>query len=183
MSRDLVALTIPDLSSFARRLRAELAKAPAVPGHLGLLSMVARAGGFGNYQHLKVQAGAVPAKPIGAETSRGPTAPDQRRIDPALRCFDRTAKMQRWPSRTKVQALCLWALWAVLPARVVLSEKVVNARIDDWHGFGDRALLRRSLIDHGLFSRSADGREYRRIEREPPPEARAVFGALRSPGP
>lgn len=42
--------------------------------------------------------------------------------------------------------------------------------LDLWHGFGDRALLRRSLIDGKLVERTLDGRAYWRVEREPPPE-------------
>ena len=86
--------------------------------------------------------------------------------------------MQRWPSKTAVQALCVWALWSVLPARVALSEKEMNARVDAWHGFADRAILRRSLIGHGLFRRTPDGSEYRRIEPVPPADALALIRAV-----
>ena len=58
-----------------------------------------------------------------------------------------------------------------------LSEREVNAALDGWHGFADRALLRRSLIDHGLFSRTEDGRLYRRIEGAPSATAAALIKA------
>jgi Uncharacterized protein conserved in bacteria (DUF2087) len=45
------------------------------------------------------------------------------------------------------------------------------------HLFGDHALLRRTLFDGGLVSRSVDGREYRR-ERKPPAEAIALIQYL-----
>lgn len=171
MPRDPVALTIPDLSSFAKRLRAELIGAAAFPGLLSLLNMLARAGGFGKFQHLKAASVGAPPAVAGAPS-------DPRRNERALRLFDDRGRMKRWPSKTSLQGLCLWVLWSTLPARVGLSEKDLNARIVAWHLFGDRALLRRSLIDHRLFERTQDGREYRRIEREPPEAARAVIRAL-----
>lgn len=176
MPRDPVALTIPDLSSFAKRLRAELIGAADFPGHLSLLNMLARAAGLENFQHLKV-ASAGP-QPPGVRPAEAIAPSDPRRIERALRLFDDQRRMIRWPSKTSLQELCLWVLWSTLPARVGLSEKDLNARIDAWHLFGDRALLRRSLIDLRLFERTQDGREYRRIEREPPEEGRAVIRAL-----
>jgi hypothetical protein len=47
------------------------------------------------------------------------------------------------------------------------------------HRFGDSALLRRELFDGGWVSRTPDGSDYRRIEREPPPEALALIQHLR----
>ncbi|WP_339037370.1 DUF2087 domain-containing protein [Bradyrhizobium symbiodeficiens] len=48
------------------------------------------------------------------------------------------------------------------------------------HAFADDALLRRALCDHGLVFRTADGREYRRIERRPPTEATALLRHLKA---
>lgn len=173
MPRDPVALTIPDLSAFARRLRAGLTGAADIPGHLTLLNLLARAGGYANFQHLKAAAPLAAAPPVPAAAA----APDPRRMARVLSLFDDRGRMVRWPSKTSVQALCLWVLWSRLPARTAMSEPELNARIDAWHLFGDRALVRRSLIDHRLCERTQDGREYRRIERQPPEEAAAIIRA------
>ena len=53
MPREAIALSIPDLSDFARRLGRDLEAADPRPGHLSLLNMIARAAGFRNYQHLR----------------------------------------------------------------------------------------------------------------------------------
>ena len=172
MPREFVALSIADLSDFARRLRADLARAAGVPGHLRLMNMLARAAGYSNFQHLRA------ARPSGPAQAAPQAAVDPKRLDKALRHFDAGGRLARWPNRTGMQALCLWVLWARLPARQTLSEPQINRLIDDLHLFGDRAILRRSLIGHGLFERSADGRAYRRIERQPPAEAKAIIGLL-----
>jgi hypothetical protein len=39
-------------------------------------------------------------------------------------------------------------------------------------------LLRRELCDHDLLTRTADGRQYRRVERPPSPEALALIRHL-----
>ena len=59
------------------------------------------------------------------------------------------------------------------------TEKQVNAQLEATHLFGDHALLRRELVDGGWLTRKRDGSDYRRIEREPPPEALALLQRLR----
>lgn len=179
MPRMAIPLTIPDLSDFARNLRRELAASAAPPGHLALLNMLARAGGLGNFQHLRASAARTVTPPAARQTET-PPAPeaDPRKVAVALRLFDAEGRMVRWPKKTSVQMLCIWALWARLPARSPMTEAEVNRIAEDFHLFGDRALLRRSLIDHGLAERAADGSRYVRIERAPPPEAAAVIREL-----
>ncbi|WP_347313281.1 DUF2087 domain-containing protein [Defluviimonas sp. SAOS-178_SWC] len=170
MARDAIAFHVNDLSAFARSLRKGLGEEGSLPGHLALLNHIARAGGFRNYQHLKALASA------GAGLKTEPV--DEKRLAQALRSFDAEGRMVRWPAKTGMQGLCLWALWARLPVRQEVTEAEVNAILDRWHLFGDRALLRRSLIDHGQATRSIDGRAYRRTEAAPPAEARALIRAL-----
>lgn len=176
MPRTSVCLTIDDISAFSRHLRTDLQRFPGVPTHLGLMNMLARAAGHANFQHLKATA-AVHGAPAPASVAPAPAAPDSRMVALASRCFDATGRMVRWPAKTSVQGLCLWVFWARMPARRDLSERTVNAALEDWHGFGDRALLRRSLIDHGLFSRTEDGRVYRRIEATPSATAQVLIRA------
>ncbi|OYX44314.1 MAG: hypothetical protein B7Z02_06070 [Rhodobacterales bacterium 32-67-9] len=169
MARDAIALEIHDVSTFAQALRRALSEEDGLPGHLGLLNKIARAAGFRNFQQLKAQ---VPAEPAPAEPV------SEKRLAQVLRCFDGQGRVNRWPGKTSHRGLVLWAIWAHLPARTEMSEPEVNAVIERWHTFGDRALLRRSLIDHRLATRQTDGRGYRRVEGEPPAEARVLLRRL-----
>lgn len=138
------------------------------------MNMMARAAGYANFRHLKAKA-PVQATLTGASVDPLPALADRRMIALASRCFDATGRMVRWPTKTTVQGLCLWVFWARMPARQDLSEREVNEAPEDWHGFADRAFLRRSLIDHGLFSRTEDGCMYRRIEGAPSATAAALI--------
>lgn len=167
MPRDPVAITINDLSTFSKSLRLSLQQTDALPSHAAFLSLVAKAAGYKNFQHLKAD---TPEK-----------APfDHKALDRALRVFDQGV-MQRWPKQTKIQGLCLWAFWAALPARTDLTEKQINAAMNTRHSFGDPALLRRSLIDHRMATRTIDGKTYRRIEQAPPAEGLALIQAVQRP--
>lgn len=166
MPRDLISLTIPDLSAFAKALRADLVALPELPGHLTLLGLLARAAGYKNYQQLK----ATPAAPAAP--------PDLKRLHKAQRAFDSAGRMQAWPGQTATQRLCLWVLWSRLPARRDLTEAEVNAILLDSATFGDHVLLRRSFIDHKMMTRTQDGSIYRRIEQTPPPEALGLIHAV-----
>ena len=62
--------------------------------------------------------------------------------------------------------------------RFGLPEEELNRLLRAAHLFGDHALLRRELCDRGLVARTKDGREYRRVERQPSPEARELIRHL-----
>ncbi|WP_438956218.1 DUF2087 domain-containing protein [Cognatiyoonia sp.] len=68
--------------------------------------------------------------------------------------------------------------WNLLPAKTDLIETQVNEIVQNAERFGDHVLIRHSLIDHGLVTRTRDGRTYRRIEQSPTSEARTVIRAL-----
>jgi len=164
MTRAAIPLAISDLSAFARALRLRLSPLKELPGHEAMLSHLAAAAGYRNWQHLVAVTEPTPA----------PAAPDPaalRRAERAAQVFDDQGRMKHWPAQTALQAMCLWVLWSRLPAAQNLSDPEVNAALKEWNLFGDHALLRRSLIDHRMVSRSADNRVYRRIEQAPPPEA------------
>ncbi|WP_341365856.1 DUF2087 domain-containing protein [Yoonia sp. BS5-3] len=168
MPRALQPITIADLSAFTKNLRQDLQKRDDLPGHAAMLSMVAKAAGYQNYQHLRAD-----QSPATAQTQT-------KQLDRALRVFE-GGIMTRWPKQTSVQALCMWAFWAALPARTDLGEKDVNEILRAGHSFEDHALLRRSLIDHKLVTRTKDGKTYRRIERAPPSDAKALIKAAQRP--
>ncbi|TKA96711.1 DUF2087 domain-containing protein [Cereibacter changlensis] len=180
MPRHPVPLSIADLSSFSRALAVGLRTAEGPPSHLALMNLLARAAGFRNFQHLRAEPQSAPQTGAGlAETiappSSAPETVDQRRVERALRQFAPDGQLARWPSRRALQELCLWVIWSRLPAGVSMAEPAMNAHLNALHLFGDPALLRRDLVDMGLFRRAADGTDYRRIERAPSPEALAAI--------
>ncbi|MBO9476866.1 DUF2087 domain-containing protein [Shimia sp. R11_0] len=167
MSKDVIPLYVADVSAFTKTLRAALSDRDSLPGHATMLTLVAKAAGFQNHQHLK------------ADTSATAPTLDELALKRALRVFDENGLMNRWPKWTKVQGLCLWPFWARLPAHQDISEKQVNEVLKAGLGFDDHVLLRRSLIDHKLATRTIDGRVYRRIEQRPTPEALALMKRLK----
>ena len=165
MPRDTISITISDLSTFTKTQRNSLIKQYTLPGHASMLTLVSKAAGYDSFQHLKA------AKPsIQPE-------PQDKKLQKALKVFE-NGIMTRWPNQTAIQGLCLWVFWAALPARTDLSEKDINTLVKSGHSFGDHALLRRSLLDHKLVTRTADGKIYRRIEQAPPPEARILLATI-----
>jgi len=164
MSRDPLALVIPDLSQFAKRLREEF---PDAPSHLETLGLIARAAGYRNYQHLKARLEEAPVE-----------APDTRAVTRAARFFDEKRRFAEWPAKTGVQALCLWVIWAQLPPDQELTEREISARIHDLCSFRDAAQIRRAMIEHKMLCRTTDGQVYQRIEQKPSPEGRALISRI-----
>ncbi|MCO5730975.1 DUF2087 domain-containing protein [Rhizobium sp. SSA_523] len=179
MSRDVHALTVPDISALARSLRRALEARDARPSHLELLNLLARGAGFRNFQHLKASDNAA-ARLQALEAAARPEPVDHRRIEQVLRCFDAQAVMARWPKKTSQQKLALWWCWAQIPARQDLPETRVNEILKSLNGFGDHVLIRRELIDWGMMSRSQDCRIYRRIEQQPPADAGELIRHLQA---
>lgn len=101
-----------------------------------------------------------------------------KRVDRVARCFDPSGRLQRWPSRRADQLLALWVVWSYLTSDRQLSEDEVNSMLRDWHDFDDYVLLRRELVDLDLLRRTPDGRVYRRISHDMPPEAEALLTRL-----
>ncbi len=161
-----------DLTLFVRSLAKQLGDAS--PPHLVLMNMAARAAGFQNVQHMRsVHA----AGQRLARVADGPPV-DARMVERALHQFDANGCLVRWPSKRNVQTLALWALWARLPPAQSMMEREVNERLNLEHMFKDPATLRRTMISAGLLTRRNDGTNYRRVEQEPPAEAKALIQAL-----
>ena len=165
MPKEVTPLFIADVSAFTRTLRNSLSNQQEVPGHAAMLALVAKAAGYRNHQHLR--------------STRSEPALDELALKRAKRVFDAYGRMMRWPKQTKVQGLCLWPFWARLPSHRDMAEPEVNAVLQEGLSFNDHVLLRRSLIDHSLATRSTDGSIYRRVERKPTPEALALMNYLR----
>ncbi len=174
MSKLHVPFAVTDITTLARSLREQLGKLNHAPSHVEMLNMLARASGHANFQHLRADAQA---------QSRLSTVPPEERVDHArvekvLRHFDDAGTMIRWPSKTNHQTLCLWVIWSRIPADLRFSEREINQFINESHSFGDHALLRRSMIDTHMLTRTPDGRLYRRIEKKPDPDALALLASI-----
>ena len=178
MARTPIAFVAGDISALAKSVRAQLLERTSPPGHVELLNILARATGHRNYQHFRARAAGSSVDDRVAPASQG-DAVDLKRVQRAARHFDDHGRLLRWPARHSMQQLSLWVLWAGFPPRCSLAEAQVKALLNRQHAFADDALLRRALCDHGLIVRTADGRDYRRIERRPPSDATALLRHLK----
>lgn len=177
MSRTVLPLHAEDISALARSLRGQLVTLPQPPSHLEMLNMLARANGFRNFQHLRAQVEAreqVQSPPPAAP----PPVVDYVKVKRLARFFDGQGRLLRWPGKLSQRVACLWVIWSKLPPRRRCNEKEIKQILENCHLFGDHALLRRFLCDLGLVNRTADCREYWRMERQPPAEALALIRHL-----
>ncbi len=79
--------------------------------------------------------------------------------------LDSEGRLTLWPSKRSLQRVTLDYLANKLETNKVYSEKEVNTLLNQWHTFGDPALLRRELYENGLVNRRKDGTEYWRTPR------------------
>ncbi|MQQ07023.1 DUF2087 domain-containing protein [Epibacterium sp. SM1979] len=127
-----------------------------------MLTHVARAAGYKNFQHLRDQ------------NQPEPQA-NRKQVDRAARYFDARGQWARWPLKRGVRELCLWVIWTGIPARQTFNERQISAVIDEMTVFHDPAQIRRSLVEMDLMTRDIDGSNYIRLEKPMPPEARALL--------
>ena len=176
MSRELIPFSAGDISALARSLREQLSQLDHTPGHVEMLNLLARSVGHRNFQSLRADAAARQRLEQAASTVSAPV--DHKRVERALRCFDADRRLTSWPARTNLQELCLWVLWSALAPRTPFTELELNGWLRARHTFADHALLRREMCDRRLVSRTADGREYRRVEQRPPADAAELIHLL-----
>ncbi|BCM81799.1 DUF2087 domain-containing protein [Methylobacterium indicum] len=184
MPRDPIPFATGDVSALAKSLRAQWASRASPPSHVEMLNMLARAAGHRNFQQFRARGDrrppAPPQPPVDAD-SEAETGADTGAVLRAARFFDPEGRLRRWPAQRSIQDLCLWAIWARIPAGRRFDEREVSALLAALHLFGDPAILRRTMCHIGLMTRTPDGREYRRIERPPSPEGAALIRLLRAP--
>ena len=179
MSRSSLPYYAGDISALARALKARLAGCDHTPGHIELLNMLAQSVGCRNYQHFRAQVTARDA----LTTATPPAAPvDYVVVKQLARYFDPAGRLAGWPSKFSYHEPCLWVLWSKLPPRQTLTEDQINRLLQDNHLFRDPAMLRREMANRGMVKRTADCREYRRVERQPPAEALALIRHLTASG-
>ena len=90
-------------------------------------------------------------------TAETPTVRTLRRF------LDNEGRLKAWPSKLAYRTLALeWLATHFEPARRY-HEREVNELLNGLHAFGDWALLRRALYDHGYLDRERDGSAYWRV--------------------
>lgn len=183
MPRELTPLVAADLSTFAKTLRAQWAerheRGAGVPSHVEMLNLLARAAGHRNVQALRA------APPVRAMAPvHGPRDPTlSEAADRALRQFDASGRLARWPAKRALQVAVLWGLWLRFDAKRRYSEREVNEVLNAHHSFGDHCILRRELVELKLLTRTAGGAEYRKVAARPDAEVIALLSALRQRSP
>jgi hypothetical protein len=179
MSRTQIAFASADISALARSLKEQLTTLGETPSHVQMLNMLAKSAGYRNFQHLKAEAEAAPVARATVVPQPPASEPiNEARVARALNYFGPGGRLVSWPAKTSHQELCLWVLWARYPAREVMDERGISAWLNAHHDFGDPAILRRTMVTMGLVTRTQDGREYRRVERKPPPELGPLLARL-----
>lgn len=95
-----------------------------------------------------------------------------------LRPFvDEDGRLNRWPSRHKVQRMAATLLAARFERGREYTEAEVNFLLIESHTFGDWAIIRRSLVDWRYLDRESNGSRYRLRDDAPTEfEAAAVGG-------
>ena len=204
MTRTVVPYAAPDISALARLLERSLADHQIthgrLPGHVEMMNLLARGAGKRNLQQLQAEAAAAPL-PAAASASTASadfwfdapelldpaTTPNLEAAAPrlseraakALKCFDSSGRLTRWPPKLSQQRLAMWVLWTQFDGKRVYTEREVNEVIKRWHTWGDHVTLRRELINHRLMSRKSDCSEYRKLPARPDDEARWLLRAWR----
>ncbi len=177
MSRNVLPFYVADVSALARNLRRQLNCLEKSPSHVEVLNLLARAGGYKNFQHLKAEHD---VRSIGISPGQPAPEIDFRIVKRLVRFFDAGGRLVRWPGKFSQRILCLWVMWSRLAPRTVYTEHEISSFLNSQHLFGDHALLRRELVDRAMVERTADGRQYRRREVRPPAEALELLKLLRA---
>lgn len=77
--------------------------------------------------------------------------------------LDAQGRLKAWPSKRnkgRFQQLALAYLATKFEPGNSYHEREVNALLNQYHTFGDPALLRRELVERGLVARLRDGSAY-----------------------
>ncbi|BCS89571.1 DUF2087 domain-containing protein [Pseudodesulfovibrio sediminis] len=176
MSKSPMPLYVGDISALARNVRGRLQDSETIPSHVEMLNLLVKASGYRNFQHFKAQfearKGLDLPKPHGAEINF-------KRVKRVLRLFDADGYLTHWPKKYSERVICLWVMWSRISARKTYTECEISELLEQQHLFEDHALLRRQLVDLKLMNRTPDGREYQRIEAQPPAEALEVLARMR----
>ena len=96
-----------------------------------------------------------------SEKSRGEDTREHLDLPRELRPFmDDQGRLKQWPTKQKTQRMAVAHLAARFEPDRIYNEKQVNELLNEWHTFGDWALLRRVMFDWGYLNRESDGSKY-----------------------
>jgi len=85
-----------------------------------------------------------------------------------LRNFiDGDGKLKAYPAKQKLKIMSLFYLASKFEKGKQYSEKEVNQILNDWHTFGDWAMLRRDLYDRWFLGRESNGSAYWLEDKQP----------------
>jgi hypothetical protein len=73
--------------------------------------------------------------------------------------IDREGRLTQWPAKRSLQLVALDYLSSKFEGKMY-TESEVNNLLNQWHTFGDPALLRREMYEIGHLNRLKDGAEY-----------------------
>ncbi len=79
------------------------------------------------------------------------------------RFLDGSGAVKQWPKKLADKRLVLTYLASKFEFDHSYHEREVNELLQQWHIFGDWALLRRELFEQGFLDRDRSGTDYRRI--------------------
>ncbi|MCL2670440.1 MAG: DUF2087 domain-containing protein [Clostridiales bacterium] len=89
------------------------------------------------------------------------------KIDQQLLPFlDEAGRLKQYPAKRAKQLMALAYLAAKFEPERSYTETEVNELLNEWHNFGDWALLRRDLVDTGYLNRDKWGKAYTLAPRE-----------------
>ncbi|MBS4219520.1 DUF2087 domain-containing protein [Bacillus sp. FJAT-49711] len=74
--------------------------------------------------------------------------------------FNEKGQLKSWPAKRSKKLIAVNFLAGKFAEGRTYSEKEVNAILDEWHLFGDSALLRRELFENKWLDRTLDGSQY-----------------------
>lgn len=170
MTRTIFPMAVADISAFAKSLREQIGRLDHKPSHVEMLNLLSRAGGYRNFQHFRSTVETADTLKEWDLAREAAPMPDEARVKKTMRVFEAGGRILRWPGKRSQQELCLWYLWSQIPVDRTFTESEISDFLGQLHLFGDNALLRRDLVDLGLMRRNRDGSDYRRMEKQPPPE-------------
>ncbi len=86
--------------------------------------------------------------------------PAQRSDDPLARYLDDRGRVTAYPAKQSTKQIVLEYLSTKFEPKRQYTEREVNDLLNEWHTFGDWALLRRDLYDNGFINRTQDNAVY-----------------------
>jgi hypothetical protein len=103
--------------------------------------------------------------------------PPPRELAPFV---DDQGRLEQWPAKQKTQRMAAAYLASKFEPGRTYNEREVNELLNQWHTFGDWALLRRVLFDWMFLDRESDGSRYR-LRPVPPSSGSTSDPASTSP--